>query len=69
MAVLLARTKRDGQVGVGIVGRGGLAGMPVVLGTMRSPSVASSRYRGRRCRSVPKTFVAPSMKVHCFAGT
>jgi CRP-like cAMP-binding protein len=37
MAVLLARTKRDGQVGVGIVGRGGLAGMPVVLGTMRSP--------------------------------
>src|SRR5262245_59041800 len=37
MAVLMARTKRDGQVGVGIIGRAGLVGVPIVLGTMRSP--------------------------------
>jgi len=37
MAILLARTKRDGQIGVAIIGRGGLAGVPAMLGTMRSP--------------------------------
>src|SRR5262245_25710607 len=37
MAILLARTKRDGQIGVATIGRAGLAGVPVVLGTMRSP--------------------------------
>src|SRR5215510_1049259 len=37
MAVLMARTKRDGQMGVGIIGRAGLVGVPVVLGIMRSP--------------------------------
>jgi CRP-like cAMP-binding protein len=37
VAILLARTKRDGPVGVATIGRGGLAGVPVVLGTMRSP--------------------------------
>jgi CRP-like cAMP-binding protein len=37
LAVLMARTKRDGLVGVAIIGRAGLVGVPVVLGTMRSP--------------------------------
>jgi len=37
MAVLLARTKRDGQVGVAIIGRPGLVGVPVVMGITRSP--------------------------------
>jgi len=37
MAVPLARTRQDGEVGVAIVGRPGLVGVPVVLGTMRSP--------------------------------
>lgn len=37
VAVILARTRRDGQVGVGLVGRLGLIGIPVLLGTMRSP--------------------------------
>jgi CRP-like cAMP-binding protein len=37
VAVLLARTRRDGEVGVAIVGRFGLVGVPAVLGTMRSP--------------------------------
>lgn len=36
IAVLLARTRRDGEVGVAIVGRAGLVGVPVVLGTMRA---------------------------------
>jgi CRP-like cAMP-binding protein len=37
MAVLSARTRRDGEVGVAIIGRLGLVGVPAVLGTMRSP--------------------------------
>src|SRR5262249_18975595 len=37
VAILLARTKRDGQIGVATIGRAGLAGVPAVLGTMRSP--------------------------------
>ena len=37
MAVLFARTRRDGDVGVAIIGRQGLVGIPVVLGTRRSP--------------------------------
>lgn len=37
MAVVLARTRRDGEVGVAIVGRAGLVGVPAVLGIMRSP--------------------------------
>jgi CRP-like cAMP-binding protein len=37
VAVILARTRQDGQVGVGMVGRLGVIGMPVILGTMCSP--------------------------------
>ena len=37
MAVLLARTRQDGQVGVAVVGCQGLVGVPAVLGTMPSP--------------------------------
>ena len=37
LAVLSARTKRDGEVGVAIVGRFGVVGVTAVLGTMRSP--------------------------------
>jgi len=36
MAVLFARTKRDGEVGVAMIGRAGVVGVPDVLGTMRS---------------------------------
>ena len=36
-AALYLRTKRDGLVGVGIVARYGVAGLPAVLGTVRSP--------------------------------
>jgi CRP-like cAMP-binding protein len=38
VAVLLARTSRDRQVGVGVVGRLGLVGVPVVLGGMYAPN-------------------------------
>jgi CRP-like cAMP-binding protein len=38
VASLFARTSRDGPVEVAIVGRLGLVGVPVVLGTMRSPN-------------------------------
>jgi len=37
MAVLLARTQRNGQVGVATIGRLGLVGIPVVLGITQSP--------------------------------
>jgi CRP-like cAMP-binding protein len=36
LAVLFARTRRDGEVGVTIIGRQGLVGVPAVLGTRRS---------------------------------
>jgi CRP-like cAMP-binding protein len=36
LAVLSARTRRDGEVGAAIVGRLGVVGVPVVLGTARS---------------------------------
>lgn len=36
VAIILARTRRDGLVGVGLVGRWGFVGVPVVLGTMYS---------------------------------
>jgi CRP-like cAMP-binding protein len=36
VAVMLAQTNRDGRVEVGIVGRFGFIGVPVVLGTMHS---------------------------------
>jgi CRP-like cAMP-binding protein len=38
VASLVARTSRDGPVEVAMIGRLGLVGMPVVLGTMRSPN-------------------------------
>jgi CRP-like cAMP-binding protein len=38
VASLLARTHRDGQVEVAIVGRFGFVGVAAVLGTMRSPN-------------------------------
>jgi CRP-like cAMP-binding protein len=36
VAIILARTRRDGLVGVGLVGRLGFVGVPVVLGTIFS---------------------------------
>jgi CRP-like cAMP-binding protein len=36
-ASMASRTRADGLVGVGLVGRTGLVGIPVVLGTMGSP--------------------------------
>jgi CRP-like cAMP-binding protein len=38
VAVLLARSDGDRQVGVGVVGRLGLVGVPAVLGTMYAPN-------------------------------
>jgi CRP-like cAMP-binding protein len=38
VASLFARTSRDGPVEVAMIGRLGLVGTPVVLGTMRSPN-------------------------------
>ncbi|WP_457105655.1 Crp/Fnr family transcriptional regulator [Methylobacterium sp. P5_C11] len=37
LAALQARTQADGAHGVGLVGRFGMTGLPLVLGTMRSP--------------------------------
>jgi CRP-like cAMP-binding protein len=37
MAVILARTKQDGQVGVAVIGCAGMVGVPVALGIMQSP--------------------------------
>jgi len=38
VASIFARTSRDGPVEVAMIGRLGLVGVPVVLGTMRSPN-------------------------------
>jgi CRP-like cAMP-binding protein len=38
VASLFARTSRDGPVAVAMIGRLGVVGIPVVLGTMRSPN-------------------------------
>lgn len=38
VASLFARTSRDGPVAVAMIGRLGIVGIPVVLGTMRSPN-------------------------------
>jgi len=46
MAVLLARTRRDGQVGVGIIGRMGLVGVPVALGITQSPHRCIMQVKG-----------------------
>src|SRR5215213_8143650 len=62
MAVLMARTKRDAQVGVGIIGRAGLVGVPVVLGIMRSPHHCVMEVKARPCRSARKPFGLPWME-------
>ena len=36
-AALMSKTRTDGPVGAGLVGRIGIVGLPIVLGTMRSP--------------------------------
>ena len=46
MAVLLARTRQNGHVGVAIVGRQGLVGVPVVLGVMQSPHRCLAEVKG-----------------------
>lgn len=56
MAVLMARTKRDGQVGVAIIGRAGLVGVPVVLGTMRSPHQCVMEVEGEALQIGAETF-------------
>lgn len=37
LVAVLARTRADGEVGVGIVGRAGLVGVPALLGTEHAP--------------------------------
>jgi CRP-like cAMP-binding protein len=37
VASLISRTPKDGPIEVGMIGRFGLVGVPVILGTMRSP--------------------------------
>jgi len=56
MAVLMARTKRDGQMGVGIIGRAGLVGVPVVLGIMRSPHHCVMEVEGEALQIGAETF-------------
>lgn len=56
MAVLMARTKRDGQVGVAIIGHAGLVGIPIVLGTMRSPHHCVMEVEGEALRIGAETF-------------
>ncbi len=38
VAIVLAHTRRDGHVGVALVGRFGLVGVPAVLGTLHAPN-------------------------------
>jgi len=56
MAVLMGRTKRDGQVGVAIIGRAGLVGVPVVLGVMRSPHHCVMEVEGEALQIGAETF-------------
>ena len=49
-ASILARTRRDGPVEVGVVGRFGCVGVPLLLGTMRSPHRSVVRIPGRALR-------------------
>jgi CRP-like cAMP-binding protein len=56
LAVLMARTKRDGPVGVAIIGRAGLVGVPVVLGTMRSPHHCVMEVEGEALQIGAETF-------------
>ena len=37
LVAVLARTHADGEVGVGVIGRTGLIGVPALLGTTRAP--------------------------------
>ncbi|MGW8788853.1 hypothetical protein, partial [Heyndrickxia sporothermodurans] len=37
LAALQARTQADGAHGIGLLGRFGMTGLPLVLGTKRSP--------------------------------
>ena len=50
VASLFARTSRDGPVEVAIIGRLGLVGIPVVLGTMRSPNRCRMQVPGEALR-------------------
>ena len=47
---VLAKTKADGPIGVGLVGRFGMIGTPIVLGTMRSPLRALVQIPGEALR-------------------
>lgn len=47
---VLARTRRDGPTETAIVGRFGLVGVPVVLGTMRSPQRCVMQIQGEAQR-------------------
>ena len=49
-ASLFSRTARDGDVEVGIVGRFGFVGVPVVLGTMHSPHRCMVQVAGNALR-------------------
>lgn len=49
-ASVLSRTRRDGAVEVAIVGRFGCIGVPLFLGTMRSPHRSVVRIAGRALR-------------------
>jgi len=50
VASLFARTSRDGPVEVAIIGRLGVVGIPVVLGTMRSPNRCLMQVPGEALR-------------------
>jgi CRP-like cAMP-binding protein len=50
VASLFARTSRDGPVEVALIGRLGVVGIPVVLGTMRSPNRCLMQVPGEALR-------------------
>jgi CRP-like cAMP-binding protein len=49
-ASLFFRTKQDGLVGIAVIGRYGLAGIPIVLGTAKSPHRCVVQIPGRALR-------------------
>jgi CRP-like cAMP-binding protein len=57
-ASVLARTRRDGPVEVGIIGRFGMVGVPVFLGTRRAPHRCIVRIGGKALRIDTADFVA-----------
>ena len=63
IASMVAHTERDGRIEVGLIGRFGFVGVPVVLGTMRATARCIMEMRGEALEIRP-IFLRQSMDKH-----